>query len=202
MSRLRGEPVHGPITGRLADAIAEAVTRVQRAIPGSVLRQMPARAGQAADLLQQVRSGGPTAPDGDPVVADGDPVVADALRQAAKWAEQPGLEKLLTRPATPVFGTGDGNLANYLWDGTTVRVLDFEYSGRSDLALELAEVVEHISVWRNDVHGLTAVLERLGPDAEEGGRLIECRRLLAMYWLLRVRGDTRAGQAERMLALL
>ncbi|MFC5834575.1 phosphotransferase family protein [Nonomuraea insulae] len=215
MSRLRGEPVRGPITGRLADAIAEAVTRVQRALPQSVLRRLPARADQAVELLQQVRSsvasavGGPTVtdrdptvPGRDPMVADGDPVVADALRQAAKWAAQQGLEELLARPATPVFGTGDGNLANYLWDGTGIRVLDFEYSGRSDLAFELAEVVEHISVWRNDVRGLTAVLERLGPAAGEGGRLTECRRLLALYWLLRIRGETRAGQAERMLALL
>ncbi|SEG99641.1 Phosphotransferase enzyme family protein [Nonomuraea solani] len=40
---------------------------------------------------------------------------------------------------TPVFGAGDGNLANFLWDGTRVRIVDFEDSGHSDLAYEVAE---------------------------------------------------------------
>ncbi|WP_281367907.1 hypothetical protein [Nonomuraea typhae] len=34
------------------------------------------------------------------------------------------LAETLARPGTPVFGTGDGNLANYLWDGTRVGVVD------------------------------------------------------------------------------
>jgi thiamine kinase-like enzyme len=112
------------------------------------------------------------------------------------------LEGLLAQPGTPVFGTGDGNLANYLWNGTSIGVIDFEYSGRSDRAFELAEVVEHISVWRNDAAGMTAVLERFELTADEAARLTECRRLLALYWLLRTRAETKAAQAERMLALL
>lgn len=196
MSRLGGAAVQGPILGRLADALAEAVTRVQQAVPQPVLEQLPARAGHPVELLQQVRAWSATAS------SDGDPAVTDALREAARWAEQPGLEELLAWPGTPVFGTGDGNLANYLWDGTDVRVIDFEYSGRSDRAFEVAEVVEHISVWRNDLAGMTAVLERLEMTADEAGRLTECRRLLALYWLLRTHGETQVDQAMRMLALL
>ncbi|MFI7634275.1 phosphotransferase family protein [Nonomuraea sp. NPDC049400] len=104
--------------------------------------------------------------------------------------------------APPVFGTGDGNIANYLWDGTKVRVIDFEYSGRSDRAFELAEVTEHIAVWENDPAGMTAVLERLELTAGEAARLTECRRLMALFWLLRVRKEIRSAQADRMLALL
>ncbi|MEV6155884.1 aminoglycoside phosphotransferase family protein [Nonomuraea sp. NPDC052129] len=195
MSRLGGAAVAGPIEGHLADALAEAVTEVQQAIPQRVLERVPARAGHPVELLDQVRSWWVAA-------SDADPVVRDAFREAGNWVKQPMLEALLAQPGTPVFGTGDGNLANYLWDGTKVGVVDFEFSGRSDRAFELAEVVEHISVWRNDDAGMTAVLERFGLTADEAARLMECRRLLALYWLLRTRGETKAAQAERMLALL
>src|SRR4051794_32299866 len=47
----------------------------------------------------------------------------------------------------PVLGQGDSNLANFLWDGTEVRIVDFEDSGPSDRAFELADLVEHISAW-------------------------------------------------------
>ncbi|QFY07284.1 phosphotransferase [Nonomuraea phyllanthi] len=197
MSRLGGEAVRGKIAGRLVDALAEAVTRVQHGIPRRALEQVPPRAGHPVELLEQVRGwAAPAAP------LDGDPTIAEALRAASAWVARPGLERVLARPGTPVFGTGDGNLANYLWDGTRVRVVDFEYSGRSDRAFELAEIGEHIAVWENDRHGMTAVLERLELTAEETARLTECRRLMAMYWLLRTKGEVRSEQAVRMLALL
>ncbi|WP_433439973.1 phosphotransferase family protein [Nonomuraea sp. CA-141351] len=194
MSRLDGAAVSGEITGKLVDALAEAVTGVQQAIPPRVLERVPPRAGHPVELLQLVRERA--------AAAEPDPAIAEALRAATAWVERPALEQLLARPGTPVFGTGDGNIANYLWDGTKVRVIDFEYSGRSDRAFELAEVTEHIAVWENDPAGMTAVLERLELTAEEAARLTECRRLLALFWLLRVREDIRSEQADRMLALL
>ncbi|MEV0345547.1 aminoglycoside phosphotransferase family protein [Nonomuraea sp. NPDC050680] len=197
MSRLDGAAVEGPITGQLADALAEAVTGIQLAIPQRVLERVPARAGHPVELLHQVRSWWAAA-----VPSDVEPAVRDAFHEAGSWVEQPTLEGLLAQPGTPAFGTGDGNLANYLWDGTKVGVVDFEFSGRSDRAFELAEVVEHISVWRNDAAGMTAVLERFGLTADEAARLTECRRLLALYWLLRTREETQSAQAERVLALL
>jgi aminoglycoside phosphotransferase (APT) family kinase protein len=197
MSRLGGTVVVGPIKGRLADALAEAVTEVQQAIPQRVLERLPARAEHPIELLDHVRSWWAAA-----LPSDEEPAVGYALREAGSWVEQPMLEGLLAQPGTPVFGTGDGNLANYLWNGTSIGVIDFEYSGRSDRAFELAEVVEHISVWRNDAAGMTAVLERFELTADEAARLTECRRLLALYWLLRTRAETKAAQAERMLALL
>ncbi|MEU4227511.1 LLM class flavin-dependent oxidoreductase [Nonomuraea sp. NPDC026600] len=153
MSRHGGASVHEPIRGHLAGALAEAVTRVQQAVPQPVLERLPARAGHPVEHLQQVRAWSATAPsDGDPAstltltpastTASAD-AVADALREAANWVEQPRLAELLARLGTAVFGTGDANLANYLWDGTDVRVIDFEYSGRSDRAFEVAEVIEH-----------------------------------------------------------
>lgn len=197
MSRLGGAAVRGPIKGHLAEALAEAIVRLQQAAPRHVLERVPARAGHPVELLAQVRSWcGPALP------SEGDPAVTDALREAGSWVEQPRLDELLAQPGTPVFGTGDGNLANYLWDGASIRIIDFEYSGRSDRAFELAEAIEHISVWRNDPSGMTAVLEKLDLTADEAARLTECRRLLALYWLLRSTGETKAAQARRMLTLL
>ncbi|WP_371949630.1 phosphotransferase family protein [Actinomadura monticuli] len=128
------------------------------------------------------------------------------------WLRQPALEAVLEHPTRPVFGTGDGNLANLLWDGSEVRLVDFEYSGRSDRPYELAELAEHISVRTADGPGMERVLERFDLDAAEADKLKSCRRLLAAFWMLRImggdRGDpqTRAkaltSQASRLLALL
>ncbi|WP_431929732.1 phosphotransferase family protein [Nonomuraea jabiensis] len=194
MSRLDGATVSGEIAGKLVDALAEAITGVQRSIPSRVLDRVPARAGHPVHLLSQVREWA--------AAATPEPATAEALRAATDWVNGPGLEAMFAQPGTPVFGTGDGNLANYLWDGTRVRVIDFEYSGRSDRAFELAEVTEHISVWENDPAGLTAVLDRFELTAEEAARLTECRRLLALFWLLRCRPEIRPAQADRMLGLL
>ncbi|MEQ4724989.1 phosphotransferase [Nonomuraea sp. B19D2] len=194
MSRLDGATVSGEITGKLVDALAEAVTGVQQAIPRRVLERVPPRAGHPVELLRLVRERA--------AAAEPDPAIAEAFRAASAWVARPALAEQLARPGTPVFGTGDGNIANYLWDGTKVRVIDFEYSGRSDRAFELAEVTEHIAVWENDPAGMTAVLERLELTAEEAARLTECRRLMALFWLLRARKEIRSAQADRMLALL
>jgi hypothetical protein len=181
MSRLDGTPLTGTVTDEQADALAETITRVQEAIPRRVLVNLPARAGHPAEFLQQVRELCTTSPPH----AD-HPTVVEALEAGAKWLADPLLDNTFARPGTPVFGTGDGNLANYLWDGTRIRLVDFEYSGRSDRAFELAEVVEHVSVWADSPIGLTPVLQRLEPALTETGRLRDCRRLLAVFWLLRL----------------
>ncbi|MGW4802181.1 phosphotransferase, partial [Nonomuraea sp. NPDC004297] len=126
-------------------------------------------------------------------------VVAEAFRVATAWTERAALETTLAEPGQEVFGTGDGNVANYLWDGHQMRVIDFEYSGRSDRSFELAEVFEHVSVWHNDASGLSAVLDRVELDANETRKFMECRRLHAAYWLVRTR---QASQATRFLALM
>jgi len=48
-------------------------------------------------------------------------------------SDQPDLTEL----QHPVVAHGDPNLANYLWDGTRVRIVDFEDAGRGDRTVEL-----------------------------------------------------------------
>jgi hypothetical protein len=66
-----------------------------------------------------------------------------------------------------------------LWDGARIRVVDFEYSGRSDRAFELAEVTEHISAWVDTEFDVDLFLGNFDLPPAEAGRLLQCRRLLA-----------------------
>ncbi|MFC4010739.1 phosphotransferase [Nonomuraea purpurea] len=107
---------------------------------------------------------------------------------------------------TPVFGAGDGNLANFLWDGERVRIVDFEDSGRSDLVYELAELAEHVSMW---VDGEVEIAGRFELSPQEERRMRECRKAQAFIWffLLSHEGPrnppgTFERQTERVLAIL
>jgi thiamine kinase-like enzyme len=93
-----------------------------------------------------------------------------------------------------------------------VQIVDFEDSGLSDRAFELADVVEHLSAWsESDLDG-DVFVRAFDLNAGERSRLADCRRLAALFWLLRLRpgGDaslrnppgTLRRQAERLLALL
>ena len=111
-----------------------------------------------------------------------------------------------------VLGQGDGNLANFLWDGGQVRIVDFEDSGPSDRAFELAVLVEHLSAWPGARLDTGPFLARFRLTGQEKARLTECRRLLALFWLLmllpggpastRNPPGTLSLQASRLLTLL
>lgn len=70
-------------------------------------------------------------------------------------------------------------------------MVDFEDSGRSDRAFELAEITEHVSSWVDGgfdggVGGgldAAAFLARFDLTVQERARLRDCRRLLALTWL-------------------
>lgn len=203
MSRLDGSPLSAPMTAGRLGALAESLATAQRAIPPEVLRGLPFRLVHPRDALGQLRAGCGRRP---PVGAD--PLVVEAFGEVTGWVARPRLEEVFGAELPPVFGLGDGNLANYLWDGSRVRLVDFEYSGRGDLAYELAEAVEHVSAWVEDAIDATALLSYFELTAAESARLIECRRLLALFWFLRLLAEDPARprmlvrQAGRLLALL
>ncbi|HEY2551571.1 MAG TPA: aminoglycoside phosphotransferase family protein, partial [Streptosporangiaceae bacterium] len=106
----------------------------------------------------------------------------------------------------------DGNLANYLWDGRSVRLVDFEDSGRGDRAQELADFVEHLSVWDGGGVHARAFLDRFDLTRPERQRIGQLRRLFAVFWVMMLLPGGRAHrrnppgtadrQASRALALL
>jgi thiamine kinase-like enzyme len=111
-----------------------------------------------------------------------------------------------------VLGQGDSNLANFLWDGHQVRLVDFEDSGPSDRAFELALLVEHISAWSDARLDAGTFLDLFELTTAETARLLQFRRLAALFWLTLLRPGSRASrrdppgtlkhQADRLLALL
>ncbi|MFK0193022.1 phosphotransferase [Kitasatospora sp. NPDC090308] len=210
MSRLPGRALRGTVlTDEHLDALARAVRRLHRAVPAELVARLPNRrwdVRQSAETIRD-RAAGAAAVGGDA------PEVLRALTAGLRWLDRAQAGLCADGPAAaPVLGQADGNLANFLWDGTGVRLVDFEDSGRSDHPYELAEVVEHVSSWVDTDLDAAAFLSRFDLSPAEDRRLLECRRLLALLWLVFLAGDpattlrdppdTPARQARRLLALL
>lgn len=206
MTRVAGTPVQEPVSAQQVEAMAEALHQIQESVPRTVLADLPARCGTVPEFVTDLRNAFLRSPNLGP-----HPVVAHAFGMAGQWLRRPEIDEFAAE-IDPVLGTGDGNVANFLWDGTRMRVIDFEYAGRSDRTFELAEVVEHISVWCGagiEAGQLTGFFE-LSPM--QAARLRQCRRLLAIYWLLALLPDspghkrnppgTLQRQSTRLLELL
>ncbi|MFF4191530.1 phosphotransferase [Nonomuraea sp. NPDC001831] len=177
MTRIDGVPLRGLAAGQTPlAAMAAALTELYEAVPPGVLAAVPVRPWQAEAVAGQVRewlgAWRPRGPRADHAVREG-------LRWLAGW--RPGESGV-----RPVFGAGDGNLANFLWDGTRVRIVDFEDSGRSDLAFELAELAEHVSMW---VDGEVEIADRFELSGPQARRLRDCRRLQSLIWLFLLSHD-------------
>jgi hypothetical protein len=191
MTTVPGVPLDGALTPSELGAL-EVTLRHLWSLPTEGLLPTP-----LPEFVERVRAEVPA--------YSGEGLVSDAHAAAASWLASPDIEALL-EPASPVIGHGDPNLSNYLWDGVTVRIVDFEDCGASDLALELANLVEHLSAretdWRRFLSGFTV----------DAGRLLAARRLYAIFWLTLVRPggpsfqrnppSTFTRQADRVLKLL
>ncbi len=58
-----------------------------------------------------------------------DPLVSQAWQAGVSWLGSSTLDSQLCPDGKVAMGHGDCNLANFLWDGTQVRIVDFEDSG-------------------------------------------------------------------------
>jgi hypothetical protein len=135
-----------------------------------------------------------------------EPTAATAYDAALAWWNGPDPALLRTPPTVTALGHRDPNLANYLWDGHRVRIVDFEDAANSDPAAELALLVEHLSARRLDTDALCAQF-----DVDQR-RLQAARRLWAMFWLRLLQPGapsaqrnppgTAQAQAQRLLHLL
>lgn len=85
-----------------------------------------------------------------------------------------------------MFAQGDPNLANHLWDGRRVRMVDFEVSGRGDRATELADFTEHVTVWAHAGIKAEAFLDRFDLGSGERQQVTQLRRLFAAFWVMRL----------------
>jgi aminoglycoside phosphotransferase (APT) family kinase protein len=175
MSHVAGEPLRGGrVLPHQVTALAVAVERLCSAIPPVELARLPPRAWPPAEVIEGLEAWCDR-----PLGDDVSPQIVRARAEGRRWLRQAAF------PATspPAFATGDGNLSNFLWDGQEVHVVDFEYSGRSDRAYELAEVTEHVAAWVDTQFDADQFLDCFALEPAEAGRLGECRRLLAFEWL-------------------
>jgi hypothetical protein len=191
MSLVPGEPLGGALTPPQLAALTVALGRLW-SLPVDGLQPLLLPA-----LIARTRA--------EIASYDGAGVVGDAHRAARDWLAGSAVDSLL-EPAGAVIGHGDPNLSNYLWDGSAVRIIDFEDSGVSDLALELANLLEHLSSRETD---WTELLTAFPVDPE---RLLTARRLWSAFWLTLIRPggpsadrnppSTVDDQAHRVLRLL
>lgn len=194
MTFVAGQPMHGVIEGGRMAALATALQTLW-AVPAQGL---PDEFAWTNDLHYARRlTDGPRPSEG---------VLGDAYQEAERWWSTADPARLQTPPPRPVVGQRDGNLANYLSDGATVRIVDFEDAAVVDPADELGLIVEHVSTRQLDPDRL---LEQFDVDQD---RLLAARRVWAMYWLARLlpgqTGERRNPpgsaelQARRLLTLL
>jgi aminoglycoside phosphotransferase len=109
-------------------------------------------------------------------------LVRNAIAVARAWLAYDRAD--LDRIVDPVVARGDGNLDNALWDGDTCRLVDFEEFGVSDIAYEIADVLEHASS-RLDRHlDADALIATVGLKADQLDRLASYRVLMASFWLV------------------
>jgi hypothetical protein len=208
MSQVPGEPLGTcPVTQAQEDAIATALSRLHRAIPPSVLGTVELAPGSPQLLPGRTR---------DMARARNaellDPLPRQAYRGALAWLDSGWAGRPASVTGQPVFAQGDPNLANHLWDGHSVHLVDFETAGRGDRATELADFVEHITVWAHAGIDAGAFLDRFDLNPGERLQITQLRRLFAAFWVMRLLPGGSAyhrnppgtfeRQASRMLDLL
>ncbi|GIG61437.1 hypothetical protein Lfu02_58090 [Longispora fulva] len=191
MSLLPGRPLSGSLSPAQLDGLAAAL-RTLWSVPCA---DLPARRDEPDAFVGMVAARLAEAPRPTGSAGEAYDAARDWLRHAAFG---PG--------RTTVLGGADPNLANYLWDGERVRIVDFEDAGRSDPEIELADLVEHLRARATDWTAFLAGFD-LDPD-----RLLAGRRLFAAFWLHLLLPGGRAEarnppgtldrQAARVLGLL
>lgn len=182
MSCLPGEPLGTyPVTKAQLDAIADAIKRLHQAVPPRVLEEVELASAEPGFVRVQAQETAARCHAGSL-----DPQIRRAYRAAVAWLGRPELAGLGPEMARPVFAHRDGNLANHLWDGHQVRLVDFEHSGRGDRAGELADFVEHLSVWAGARIDAEAFLGLFDLSAEERRRIGLLRPVFAAYWVMRL----------------
>ncbi|MCD4536544.1 aminoglycoside phosphotransferase family protein [Nocardioides sp. cx-169] len=203
MSRVAGDALDAVLTPRLLASMVEAY-RTLFAVP--LPPDTPRRFWHpAAFLLNNVawleeEHARPGLPD----------VVRRALVAARTWhaGPPPGLDRI----HDPVLAQGDGKVDNMLWDGSRVRLVDFEGSGVGDLAFEVADLAEHISARLRGLRDPEAVVAAFDLSPAQRARAEAYRIVLATFWLLMLRPGNRGhrlnpegsdrDQAEHLLDLL
>lgn len=159
MTRVPGNPLAAPVSSSQLTALGDALERLW-SITSATLQPI-----ELSALVRRTRTGLTALRTTKGVIG----------RAATAWLSNEPPD--LTETADPVVAHGDPNLTNYIWDGTTIRIIDFEDAGRGDRTVELANLVEHLS-WRTT--DPTPLIARFRPNED---RFQAARLLWAGFWL-------------------
>jgi hypothetical protein len=182
MSQVPGEPLGmRPVTKAQEDAIAAALSRLHHAIPPSVLQTVEPAPASPRLLPGRIQAMA-YACNAELL----DPLPRQAYRAALVWLDSGWAQRPAPVTGQPVFAQCDPNLANHLWDGHSVHLVDFETSGRGDQATELADFTEHITVWAHAGINAEAFLDRFDLNPGERQQITHLRRLFAGFWVMRL----------------
>lgn len=171
-----------PVTPTRTSALAAALEQLWRSVPSIGSEFATTFAPNPIAFTHQVRQMVAARP---PLGEDD--VVARAHATATAWLGRVSLDRHDDAGHYAVLGHGDPCLANYLWDDGQVRLVDFEDSGPSDRAFELAILIEHISAWSKAHLAGDAFLTMFDLTRAEQTRVRDFRRLAALYWLIMLR---------------
>ena len=179
MTLLPGHPQGGaPLTVEQIRQLADLFAVLHAITPDAVPGPVPRVRLSVAPMLAEVRHRW-SACDTD----DATPVRKDLRLLWQDWAAGPA-PALLSRPTPAVFGHGDPNPSNCLWDGSRVRLVDFEYAGWSDPHHEAALLVEHVQS-RTTPDATWSLFEDLAcPDEADRTRVHAARGLVAWFWTM------------------
>ena len=87
------------------------------------------------------------------------------------------------RPRLSVIGISDRKPANILWDGEACRLVDFEDSGLSEPAYELADHVERLAGRLARIVDPEALIDAVALSPEQRERAHAYHPLWASFWL-------------------
>jgi aminoglycoside phosphotransferase (APT) family kinase protein len=186
------------VIGSVHRLVHRTVPRSRRRLPHSGIRT--ARAALMADEPHETSSRRDNASG----------VVTLAWRAAQTWIADVDIQHLLYSDDLR-FCRGDPNLSNYLWSDEGLVLIDWENSGYSHPALELADMAEHASTRALSEDFWIHLADATELTQEDRARVTQARRLLSCFWLVLIESRQRQGlpttvtldeQASRTLAAL
>lgn len=205
MTFVAGAPLAGTcLNSEQLDALAAALVDLYSITPADVVEPVAQVVTPAPEMLRRVRDDCTTPTFGPARGPIAGPDRLQLLEFWQRWSSGPDPQTLLRAPTMQILGRGDPNLANLLWDGAELTLLDFEYSGWTDPAYELADLLEHPESRATPDPTWNAFVDRFHLDADARARHRAARRMFALFWLARRRStdDRRTGQADRVRHLL
>jgi aminoglycoside phosphotransferase (APT) family kinase protein len=179
MTRVPGESLGGaPLDPEQVAALGAAMRRMRRAVPDGELGALDERRSGPRDMVAMLRAW--VREPREPVTDE----VDEALVAAARLLASGDVDAMTGPLPERAFAHADGNLGNIVWDGERCCVVDFEDSGLSDPAYEVADLLEHVSVWLPGLLEADALVPVLDFEPAQVDRLRSYRRLMSVFWLL------------------